>query len=165
MRAPSGSHRINIHIMIAWLTSLAYIVFMFEQCIYFNTTALARVLEREWTRAFKPFGLTPAQAFMLRAVLQRPGMLQSELARELVIARPTATRVLDGLQKLGLIARHPTPNDGRELAIHPTAQARELENSLNTASGEVTRKLKKTMGAEAFSQMVGGIKNTRQTLG
>lgn len=138
---------------------------MFDQCLYFNTTALARVLEREWTRAFKPFGLTPAQGFMLRAVLQQPGMLQSELARTLVIQRPTATRVLDGLQQLGLVERRPTSTDGRELAIHPTAAAQALEQELNAASGEVTRRLKRTMGTEVFSQVVSGIKNTRATLG
>ena len=69
---------------------------MFDQCLYFNTTALARVLEREWTKAFKPFGLTPSQAFMLRAILDKPGLLQSELAAGLAISRPTATRSLDG---------------------------------------------------------------------
>jgi DNA-binding MarR family transcriptional regulator len=138
---------------------------MFDQCLYFNTTALARVLEREWTRAFKPFGLTPAQGFMLRAVLQQPGMLQSELARALVIQRPTATRVLDGLQQLGLVERRPTLSDGRELAIHPTAAAQELEQGLNAASGDVTRRLKRSMGADVFSQVVSGIKNTRATLG
>jgi DNA-binding IclR family transcriptional regulator len=50
---------------------------------------------------------------MLRAVLLQPGMLQSQLAKELVIQRPTATRVLDGLQNLGLVERRPTSNDGR----------------------------------------------------
>ena len=50
---------------------------MFDHCFYFNTTALARILEREWTRAFKPFGLTPSQAFMLRVVLEKPALLQS----------------------------------------------------------------------------------------
>lgn len=138
---------------------------MFDQCLYFNTTALARVLEREWTRAFKPFGLTPPQAFMLRAVLAQPGMLQSELARELVIQRPTATRILDGLQALGLIERRSTVNDGRELAIFPTPAASELAPGINAASAEVTKKLKKAMGTEVFSQLVGEIKNTRSALG
>ena len=43
---------------------------MFDHCLYFNTTALARVLERQWAEAFKPFDLTPPQAFLLRAVLE-----------------------------------------------------------------------------------------------
>jgi DNA-binding MarR family transcriptional regulator len=80
---------------------------MFDHCLYFNTTALARLLEREWTRAFKQFGLTPSQAFMLRVVLEKPSLLQRELAKELVISRPTATRTLDGLQKMQLVERMP----------------------------------------------------------
>ena len=137
---------------------------MFEQCLYFNTTALARVLEREWTRAFKPFGLTPSQAFTLRTVLAHPGMRQRELASQMVIQRPTATRVLDGLQKLDLVERRGTGGDARELAIFPTAAARAIEQSLNAASGEVTKRLKKALGAEQFSLVVAGVKSTRASL-
>ncbi len=138
---------------------------MFDQCLYFNTTALARVLEREWTRAFKPFGLTPSQAFTVRVVLAQPGVLQGELAKLMVIQRPTATRVLDGLQKLGLVERRGTGGDARELAIFPTAAARAIEQQLNAASADVTRRLKKELGADEFSQVVSGVKNTRATLG
>jgi DNA-binding MarR family transcriptional regulator len=67
---------------------------MFEQCLYFNTTSLARKLEREWTQAFKSFNLTPPQAFMLRVVLQKQAALQGELASEMNITRSTATRTL-----------------------------------------------------------------------
>lgn len=137
---------------------------MFDRCLYFNTTALARVLEREWTRAFKPFGLTPSQAFMLRVVLENPALLQSELAKQLAIARPTATRTLDGLQKLGLVERRSTATDGREYAIHPTASALALKDSLNAASGAVTRRLKKELGAAHFDDTVTKVKQIRSTL-
>jgi len=53
---------------------------MFDHCLYFNTSALARRLEREWSEAFEDFGLTPPQAFMLRAVIERQELLQSELS-------------------------------------------------------------------------------------
>ena len=137
---------------------------MFDQCLYFNTTALARVLEREWTKAFKPFGLTPSQGFMLRLVLDQPGLLQGELARQMVIQRPTATRALDGLQKLGLVERHGTANDARGLAIFPTSEARAMQQPLNAASGEVTRRLKKELGMDEFSDVVAKVKHTRAAL-
>lgn len=137
---------------------------MFDHCLYFNTTALARVLEREWTRAFKPFGLTPSQAFMLRVVLAKPGLLQSELASEMVISRPTATRTLDGLQKLNLVQRCGTATDGRENAIFPTAEAGAMQAGLNAASGAVTKRLKHTLGAGVFDDIVAGIKGTRSAL-
>jgi DNA-binding MarR family transcriptional regulator len=138
---------------------------MFDHCLYFNTTALARALEREWSIAFKPFGLTPSQAFMLRVVLEQPGLLQNELASILSISRSTATRTLDGLQKLKLVERRTTERDGRELAIHPTAVASTMKAALNTASGEVTARLKKQFGSTHFSDTVSKVKSIRSSLG
>jgi DNA-binding MarR family transcriptional regulator len=137
---------------------------VFEQCLYFNTTALARTLERRWTRAFAPFGLTPAQAFMLRVVLEKPGLLQRELATELTIARATATRTLDGLQKLGLVERQDTERDGREQAIHPTPAATKIGDRVNAASREVTRRLKRELGAARFDEVVSGLRGIRSAL-
>ena len=137
---------------------------MFDHCLYFNTTALARALEREWTRAFRPFGLTPSQAFMLRMVLDQPGLLQGQLAGALAIARPTTTRTLDGLQKLQLVERRSTATDGREYAIHPTAAAEAIGAALNGASGAVTRRLKKSLGQATFEDTVAQVRQIRATL-
>jgi DNA-binding MarR family transcriptional regulator len=127
---------------------------MFEQCLYFNTTSLARKLEREWTLAFKPFGLTPAQAFMLRVILEKPQSYSNALAKEMNITKPTASRGLDGLENLGLIERLPSEDDAREVEIHPTKKAIAMKDGLNTASGEVTKKLKKLLGANEFLGVV-----------
>jgi DNA-binding MarR family transcriptional regulator len=137
---------------------------MFDHCLYFNTAALARVLDREWSRAFKPFGLTTPQAFMLRAVLAQPGMLQSQLAQALVVSRPTATRSLHGLQELGLLERRATGGDARESAIFPTEQAIAMRKALDAASGEVTKKLKKMLGEEGFSSVVEKLKDVRSAV-
>ncbi|MFJ7566313.1 MarR family winged helix-turn-helix transcriptional regulator [Herminiimonas sp. NPDC097707] len=138
---------------------------MFDHCLYFNTTALARVLEREWSKAFKPFGLTPSQAFMLRVVLKKPGLLQSELARELAISRSTATRTLDGLQQMGLLVREATLNDGRESAIQPTALGHAMQEQLDAASGEVTKRLKKELGIAHFDETVSKVRAVRSVIG
>src|SRR4051812_41072873 len=137
---------------------------MFDHCLYFNTTALARLLEREWTKAFKPFGLTPSQAFLLRVVLEKPGRLQSELAAEMAISRSTATRTLDGLQQLNLVKRVATERDGRESAIHPTAQSIAMKEKINAASGEVTRRLKKELGVAGFDETVASVRGVRSRL-
>lgn len=137
---------------------------MFEHCLYFNTTALARVLERQWTAAFKSFGLTPAQAFMLRVILDNPGMLQSTLALTMVITRATATRTLDGLQKMQLIERKPTLQDGRESAIYPTPVAIQMHEALHAASAEVTKRLKVDLDTSVFGDAVTTIRNVRMTL-
>jgi DNA-binding MarR family transcriptional regulator len=137
---------------------------MFDQCLYFNTTALARALEREWAKAFKPFGLTPSQAFMLRVVVEHPGQLQGTLADALAITRPTATRTLDGLAKLGLVERWSTERDGRESAIHPTDSAVAMMKRIGAVSSEVTRRMKRKLGNARFDDTVSSVRHIRTTL-
>jgi DNA-binding MarR family transcriptional regulator len=137
---------------------------MFDHCLYFNVTALARQLEREWTGAFAPFGLTPPQAFMLRTILARPGLLQREIAASMAISRPTATRALDGLAAKGLVERRASERDGREQTVHPTASAVAIRTALDDASGKVTRKLKRLLGTEDFAVTVSKVRSVRAAM-
>lgn len=143
---------------------MLYTCDMFEQCLYFNTASLARQLEREWTSAFKPFGLTPSQAFMLRVVLDKASLLQSELASEMNISRPTATRALDGLERLSLIKRVASEKDGREQEIHPTRKAMEMKEAINAASVAVAKRLKKSLGTSHFEDAVDQIRGISSAL-
>jgi DNA-binding MarR family transcriptional regulator len=137
---------------------------MFDHCMYFNTTSLARQLESEWARAFEPFGLTPPQAFMLRVVLDQPGLMQHELARVMTISRPTATRALDGLKAKGLIERRSSARDGREQSVFPTEAAIAIHAVLHEASVQVSKKLKTLLGEETFAETVGRIREVSTAL-
>ena len=137
---------------------------MFEHCLYFNTTALARTVEREWAAAYAPFSLTPPQGFVLRVVLKRPGVLNRELADLLGIARPTATRLVDGLIAKSLVERQPSAEDGREWNLFPTDTAHAIEAALQAASAKVARRLREHVGADAFDGTVQAIRDVRNAL-
>ena len=137
---------------------------MFDQCLYFNTAALARQLERRWAEAYKPFGLTAPQGFLLRGVLRQPGILQGKLAAALAISRPTATRALDGLVAKKLVMRQASSADGREVEIHPTAEALALQRPLDEASAAVSARIKNVLGESAFADLVAGVRKTRSAL-
>jgi len=137
---------------------------MFDHCLYFNTTALARTVEREWTAAYAPFSLTPPQGFVLRVVLRQPGVLNRELAEVLGIARPTATRLVDGLVAKDLVERHPSAEDGREWNVFPTDAGRALEAVLQAASAKVARRLREQVGAGEFDGTVQAIRDVRNAL-
>lgn len=127
---------------------------MFEHCLYFNTTSLARLLEREWTHAFKPFGLTPSQAFMLRVILEKQSITGTDLSLELNISKATCSRTVDGLVGLDLVKRLPADKDGRSSELHPTSKARGIRDGINQASGEVTKRIKKVIGSAEFDTVV-----------
>jgi DNA-binding MarR family transcriptional regulator len=137
---------------------------MFDHCLYFNSTALARGVERVWTLAFAPFDITPSQGFLLRCVLEAPGSNQHVLASELAISRPTATRIIDGLQAKGLIERRAAGHDARHIEIYPTARAEAMKADLNAASAEVTRQLRKLLGTELFEDTVTHLRTVRIAL-
>lgn len=138
---------------------------MFDHCLYFNTTALARIVEREWNAAYQPFDLTAPQGFVLRAVLRRPGLLNSELAAIFGIARPTATRLLDALLAKSLIERRPSAADGREWNIFPTAAALALDGPINAVSAELDQRLRRQMGGERFDDSISALRGVREKIG
>ncbi|TAN51046.1 MAG: MarR family transcriptional regulator [Rhodospirillales bacterium] len=127
---------------------------MFEHCLYFNTSSLARQLEREWTKAFKPFGLTPAQAFMLRVVLEKAPISLTALADELNITKATCSRTADGIEKAGYVLRFQADQDGRSQELVPTQSAKQIKDRLNQAGGEVTKKIKRSIGNGEFENTV-----------
>jgi len=137
---------------------------MFDHCLYFNSTALARLVEREWAAVYADFDLTPPQGFVLRVVLARPGCLASEVASLLGIARPTATRLIDSLSAKGLVVRRQAESDGREWCIEPTESGQLIGGPLNVASSRIAKSLRQKIGPALFDAAVADMHSVRQSL-
>jgi DNA-binding MarR family transcriptional regulator len=69
--------------------------------------------------------LRPSRASALVSVELHGPLTPSELAEIEAVKRPTATRILHGLEVEGLIERTPEPKDGRSALISITAEGRE----------------------------------------
>jgi DNA-binding MarR family transcriptional regulator len=137
---------------------------MFDHCLYFNSSALARLVEREWAVVYAPFGLTPAQGFVLRVVLASPGCLSSQVAGTLGIARPTATRLIDSLSEKQLVERRQAESDGREWCVYPTRAGKALDRPINDASAEIAKALRAKIGPELFKLAVSSMHGIRNIL-
>ncbi|MFS2317358.1 MarR family winged helix-turn-helix transcriptional regulator [Maricaulis sp. D1M11] len=127
---------------------------MFERCIFFNIQALARSLNARWEHAFAEFGLTPAQGYMLRLVLNEPGQSQQAIARGLQLEKSTVTRLLSGLEGKGLIERKPVAGNARENAIHGTAAARQIHDALNATGQRLYDQMTDTVGENTLKGFV-----------
>jgi DNA-binding MarR family transcriptional regulator len=69
--------------------------------------------------------LTPTAASALATVERHGPLTPSELAEVERIKRPTATRILRGLDEAGLVDRTPDPADGRSSLVSVNAAGRE----------------------------------------
>ena len=137
---------------------------MFEKCIYFNTNALARQINKIWDDAFKPFGLSPAHAYVLRVVLDQPGISMKHISEELELAPSTVTRFVDSLINKGFLERLSNDTDKRSTQILPTLQSKKIHKKLEATGQALYTNMNDLIGKKAFAELVTGMRTTRQQL-
>lgn len=109
--------------------------------------ALARAHRSRLAALLAPHGLHVGQDSLLLAAWDSPGLSQSALARKLGIEPPTVTRMLQRLERGGMIERRPDPHDARSMLVHPTSRSRLLEGTVRRAWDEVDELLEAALGA------------------
>jgi len=137
---------------------------MFEKCIYFNTNALARQINKIWDDAFKPFGLSPAHAYVLRVVLDQPGISMKQIAMQLELAPSTVTRFVDSLINKGFLTRSSDSDDKRGANISPSQQAKKIHKKLEKTGQELFLNMNNIIGKQAFSELVTSMRDTRKQI-
>lgn len=72
----------------------------------------------------RDMGLTLSRARLLMQLARADGPIQSDLAELLDIEQPTLVRLLDGLERTGMIERRAVPGDRRARRVFLTSAAR-----------------------------------------
>src|SRR6266511_2948932 len=87
------------------------------------SNALLRARSRAWQQQTP---LTPAQYYLLRALSHEPGLGVDEMAAAAGCTSPTATRMLDGLERDGIVVREPSTADRRRTIVSLTTKGKRL---------------------------------------
>lgn len=124
---------------------------MFDRCLYFNVNSLARKVNTIWEQAFAEFDLSPSHAYLLRLVLDNPGMSQNWLCEELNLEKSTITRFINVLEKKDLLTRNRT---GREVQVVPTAKAKKIKQKLNIKGDELYQQMLEAVGKSELGDVV-----------
>lgn len=93
-----------------------------------------------------PHGVHAGQDLLLLAVWSEPGLRQAALAARLEVEPPTVTRMVQRLERSGLVERRRDPHDARLLRIHPTPRSRLLEATVRRAWSDVDALLLEALG-------------------
>jgi MarR family transcriptional regulator, transcriptional regulator for hemolysin len=112
------------------------------QTFGFRLARIARRLRQAVDGELRAFGLTEATWRPL-AYLGRlgEGVRQKELAQALGIEGPSLVRLLDGLERRGLIERREDEADRRARGIYLTPAGRELQKRVLRVSDAIQRRL------------------------
>jgi DNA-binding MarR family transcriptional regulator len=95
-----------------------------------------------------PHGVHAGQDLLLLTVWNEPGLRQAALAARLGVEPPTVTRMVQRLERSGLIERRRDPHDARVLCVHPTPRSRLLESTVRRAWNDVDARLVAALGED-----------------
>jgi MarR family transcriptional regulator for hemolysin len=106
--------------------------------IGFELIRAARLWITKLDERFAPLGLTQARWSILLTLSKVGGVIpQKDLAEIIGVEGPTVVRVLDGMERLGLIERRGHDTDRRLKIVHLTPQAERLQEGILCIAAEL----------------------------
>ena len=108
------------------------------------------------TTVLEPYDLTLTQYKILKFLLLRPigTVRQVDIEQYFCIRNPTVTRVLQNLEKKGLIERECNPDDNRSKIISLTEKAKSMEKLLYQLGDELEEKLTSNLTLEDKKELL-----------
>lgn len=73
------------------------------------------------------YGITSSQNKVLRCLWEEDGLYQSDIAKQLSVRAPSLTKLIEQLEKKGLIERKSCEKDGRVKSVYLTEKGREIK--------------------------------------
>jgi MarR family transcriptional regulator, organic hydroperoxide resistance regulator len=120
-----------------------------EEMLFLDVVRTAEVLSRPLAQLFKGKDLTPAQYNVLRILRGSPdGLTCGEIANRMITRDPDITRLLDRMEKRGLISRGREERDRRVVLTRITAEGLDLLASLDQPVRDTHCRLLGHLGAE-----------------
>jgi len=105
-----------------------------NQNVAFLTADIGRLMRKRFDMMSRHFGATGPQWRALAALGRTPGMTQAALAAWLEVEAITAGRMVDRLEKAGLVERRADPADRRAWRLHLTKAAEPLLGQLQSCA-------------------------------
>ncbi|WP_235439694.1 MarR family winged helix-turn-helix transcriptional regulator [Paenibacillus sp. DMB20] len=112
---------------------------LFSDSVGFRLGCTYRRASNLFANKLKSFDITPEQWSMLSRISENEGLKQKEVAARADKDQPTTTRILDLLEKKGLIRREISPNDRRAFLLRMTEAGHELLASTSEIEKECGR--------------------------
>src|SRR3954470_3427100 len=133
-----------------------------------RVSRLARELEAQLEPVYREHGLEPGWHDVL-ATLRRSGgppyrLRVTDLTSALMIGSSGTTKRLDRLERAGLVARSPDPNDRRGTLIELTPAGPALIDELTPAPRETERSLLAALSADEQAALVELLRKLRLAL-
>ncbi|MDQ2094810.1 homoprotocatechuate degradation operon regulator HpaR [Rhodalgimonas zhirmunskyi] len=105
-------------------------------------------------RMLNDVGVTEQQWRVLRVLNERGVMDPKDLAQAACLLNPSLTRIMQLLEKKGLLTRDDHPSDRRKLKVEITAEGRALLAAAAPQSAEIFARLEAQYGRENMDRLL-----------
>ena len=130
-----------------------------------NLAAQRLKYELHQTFQAKGYDVAPEQWAVLNRLWEQDGLSQVELAERTFKDKPGTTRILNLLEKKGIVVRYPDESDGRVLRVFLTKTGRDLKEKLIPCAEEVLAKSGRNLTKEQLSQFKQTLRQMLDNLG
>jgi DNA-binding MarR family transcriptional regulator len=97
-----------------------------ESLLGYNARRAALAVIEVFLERMSVYGMRPVDFSVMSLITHNPGITSRQLCTTLGIQPPNLVGMVNGLEKRGLIERHPHPHDGRAMGLHLTASGLKL---------------------------------------
>jgi MarR family transcriptional regulator, organic hydroperoxide resistance regulator len=126
----------------------------YSACLLFSANALARAITAIGDEEFGKLGLTYSHAYLMREVIDNPGITPSQLSETLCLTPSTITRLIEKLEIKALVTRR---SEGKNTLVDPTDQGVALGDEILAAWQRTWARYAEAIGEEqilSFTQQV-----------
>jgi DNA-binding MarR family transcriptional regulator len=136
-----------------------------EQEVYLNCLRTADWLARKAAATLKPAGLSATQYNVLRILrgVGEAGISCHEVANRMITRDPDLTRLLDRLEKRGLVRRERQDDDRRVVKARITEPGLSLLAGLDQPIRQLHQRLLGHLGSERLNQFLQLLEQARET--
>ncbi len=125
---------------------------------------VARLIRVEADKRARAHGMTRAQWVILVRVEGQPGLSQKELAEVMEVEPITVARLIDRMERRGIVERRPDPKDRRVWRVHLCPAARPLLVTLHEARTALARMITCGLDRESIEQFSETLMTMKATL-
>ncbi len=121
-----------------------------EEEVLLNLLRTTDALERQLSAALKPFGISTTQYNVLRILrgAGESGLACGEISERMITRDPDITRLLDRLEKHGLIQRRRESRDRRVIMAHIAPDGLKMLDEIDQMHPELVKSMLCHMSAE-----------------
>jgi DNA-binding MarR family transcriptional regulator len=119
-----------------------------HECINFLLGGIGRLQRAQMNEALSSVGVYAGQEMFLWHLWRQDGLTQSQLVERMCVQPSTVSKMLDRMEKAGLVMRQSDPGDSRASRVYLTEQGRRCQDAVGKVWKDIEQRLTEGMSLE-----------------